>query len=79
MVIPREFQVYVSGAQIFGGPYGNDSEVRAGMNWYFMKQRGLRFNGEFIRVHRSPVGYTAYPLPVGGTGDVFHLNVEMNF
>ena len=79
MVIPRRLQVYVSGAQIFGGPYGDDSEFRAGMNWYFMKERGLRFNGEFIRVHRSPVGYTAYPLSVGATGDVFHLNVEMNF
>jgi hypothetical protein len=79
MVIPRKLQVYVSGAQIFGGPYGDDSEFRAGLNWYFMKERGLRFNGEFIRVHRSPVGYTAYPLPVGGTGDVINLNLEMNF
>ena len=79
MVIPRKLQVYVSGAQIFGGPYGDDWEIRSGLNWYFMNERGLRFNGEYIRVHRSPVGYSAYPLPVGGTGDVINLNVEMNF
>ena len=27
----------------------------------------------------SPVGYTAYPMPVGATGTVFHLNLELNF
>jgi hypothetical protein len=78
MVIPRRLQVYLSGAKIFSD-YGDDSEIRGGLNWYFLAERGLRFNGEWIHVDRSPVGYTAYPLPVGATGDAFHLNVEMNF
>ena len=28
---------------------------------------------------RIPVGYTAYPYPVGAKGTVFHINLEMNF
>ncbi|HEY4231022.1 MAG TPA: DUF3011 domain-containing protein [Thermoanaerobaculia bacterium] len=79
MVLPKRLQVYLSGAEIYGGAYGDDSEIRAGLNWYFLCERGLRFNGEFIHVNRSPVGYGAYPLQVGSTGNVFHLNVEMNF
>ncbi len=78
MVVPSILQVYASGSQIFGR-YGDASDVRIGGNWYFMKQRGLRVNGEFIHVNKSPVGYTAYPLPVGGNGNVFHFNLEMNF
>jgi hypothetical protein len=49
------------------------------LNWYFMKERGLRLNGEWMYVNRSPVGYTAYPYPVGASGTVFHINLEMNF
>ena len=26
-----------------------------------------------------PVGYTAVPYPVGGNGNLLHLNLEMNF
>jgi len=25
------------------------------------------------------VGYTAVPYPVGGNGNLFHVNAEMNF
>ena len=53
--------------------------VRSGANWYFTGDRGLRVNGEYIYVRRSPVGYTAYPMPVGADGPVFHINLEMNF
>jgi len=78
MAIPKILQLYFSWSQIFGD-YGNPSEFRVGENWYFMKDRGLRVNAEFIHVNKSPVGYTAYPLPVGGNGNVIHLNFEMNF
>lgn len=44
-----------------------------------MGNRGLRVNGEFIHVNKSPVGYTAYPMPVGANLNPFHLNLEMNF
>ena len=78
MAIKDVLQLYFSGSQIFGH-YGNPSEVRVGENWYFTKQRGLRLNGEFIHVNHSPVGYTAYPMPVGANGNIFHINLEMNF
>jgi len=78
MAIQKVLQPYLSGAQIFGR-FGNASELRAGANWYFTKQRGLRWNAEFIRLWPSPVGYTAVPYPVGGNGPLFHVNIEMNF
>jgi hypothetical protein len=78
MAIKKKLQLYVSGSQIFGD-YGNASEFRVGENWYFMGERGLRVNAEFIHVNKSPVGYTAYPMPVGANGPVFHINLEMNF
>ena len=78
MPIQKTLQVYLSGAQI-RGQYGNSSEVRAGFNWFFVKERGLRLNAEWIHLNKCPVGYTAVPYPVGGNGNVFHTNVEMNF
>jgi hypothetical protein len=78
MAIKDVLQLYLSGSQIFGR-YGDSSEVRVGESWYFTKQRGLRLNGEFIHVNHSPVGYTAYPMPVGANGNIFHINLEMNF
>ena len=78
MAIPKTLQVYLGGAAI-RGVYGNSSEVRAGANFFPMKERGLRLNGEWLHLNKVPVGYTAVPYPVGGNGDVFHLNFELNF
>jgi hypothetical protein len=78
MAIQELLQVYVSGSQIFG-QYGDPWDARVGANWYFMKQRGLRVNGEYMYLRNCPVGYTAVPYPVGGNGSVFYLNLEMNF
>jgi hypothetical protein len=78
MVVPKLLQVYLSGSAILGR-YGNASEVRAGVNWFVVKKRGLRFNAEWLHLHKCPVGYTSVPYPVGGNGDVFHANFEMNF
>jgi hypothetical protein len=78
MAVPKILQVYLSGSEI-RGHYGNASEVRAGANWYILKQRGLRLNVEWLHLNKCPVGYTAVPYPVGGNGNVFHTNFEMNF
>ena len=78
MVVPKILQLYLSGSQVFGR-YGDHWELRGGENWYVMKERGIRLNGELMYVNRSPVGYTAYPYPVGAKGTVFHINLEMNF
>ena len=79
MVVPKTLQVYLSGSAIYGDRYGDASELRAGFNWYFVKERGLRFNAEWLHLNNCPVGYTAVPYPVGGNGDVFHTNLELNF
>jgi len=78
MAIQKILQVYLSGSQIFG-QYGDAWDLRLGANWYFMKERGLRVNGEWMYLHNSPVGYSAVPYPVGGRGQVFYFNLEMNF
>jgi hypothetical protein len=78
MVVPRVLQAYLSGSAI-RGRYGNASELRAGANWYPVKERGLRLNAEWLHLNNCPVGYTAVPYPVGGNGNVFHTNFEMNF
>jgi hypothetical protein len=78
MPIRKTLQVYLSGSAI-RGRYGNSSEVRAGMNWYIVAERGLRLNTEWIHLNNCPVGYTAVPYPVGGNGDVFHASFELNF
>jgi hypothetical protein len=78
MIIKKTLQAYVSGSAIYGD-YAKPTEIRAGVNWYIVKERGLRANAEWIHVNHSPVGYTAYPLPVGASGDAYHVNFEMNF
>jgi hypothetical protein len=78
MAVPKLLQVYFGNSGIYGH-YGNPSEVRFGANIYPVKQRGFRVNGELIHVNHSPVGYTAYPMPVGASGNVFHVNLELNF
>jgi hypothetical protein len=78
MAVSRTVQPYFGASQVFGS-YGDQWEVRGGANWYVMKERGIRLNGEWLYVDRSPVGYTAYPYPVGAKGTVFHFNLEMNF
>jgi hypothetical protein len=78
MAVPKILQVYFGGSKI-SGRYGDGSEIRAGLNWYPVKERGFRFNAEWLHLNHCPVGYTAVPYPVGGNGDVFHTNVELNF
>lgn len=78
MVVPSTIQTYVSWSQLFGN-YGDPWEVRGGANWFVMRERGLRVNGEWMYVDGAPVGYTAYPYPVGAKGTVFHVNFEVNF
>jgi hypothetical protein len=78
MVVRDVLQAYIAGSEI-RGVYGDGSELRAGMNWYVRKQRGLRLNAEWIHLDDCPVGYTAVPYPVGGNGNLYHLNFEMNW
>jgi len=76
--VKKYLQLY-AGASAIHGDFGNGSEYRAGVNWYFVGERGLRANAEWLHLSDCPVGYTAVPYPVGGNGDVWHVNLEMNF
>lgn len=78
MFVPRLLQGYVGTSRI-DGHYGDAAEYRAGFNYFPRRSRGLRVNGEWINLDDSPVGYTAVPYPVGGNGNVFHMNFELNF
>ena len=78
MLAPKLVQVYFGNSGIYGH-YGDPSEVRLGANFYPVRERGFRVNTEFIHVNHSPVGYTAYPMPVGANGNIFHANLELNF
>jgi hypothetical protein len=78
MVMPQTVQVYLSGSGIFGH-YGDAWEIRSGISWWFLKTRGVRWNTEWIYLYHCPVGYTAVPYPVGGTGNVFTSTVELSF
>jgi hypothetical protein len=78
MLVPKVVQAYFGNSGIFGD-YGDPWEVRFGASIYPVKQRGFRVNTEWIHVNHSPVGYTAYPMPVGANGNVFHMNLELNF
>ncbi len=61
------------------GVYGDGSEFRLGSNVYPFRMKGVRVNGEWLHLNNCPVGYTAVPYPVGGNGNVFHFNLELNF
>lgn len=78
MFIKDVLQGY-AGNSVVSGDYGDGSDVRAGLNWYPFKDRGVRVNAEWIRLDNSPVGYTAVPYSVGANGDVFNINLEMNW
>ena len=78
MVKPQTLQVYVSGSKIFG-EYGDPWDMRLGANWYPWENKCVRWNNEFIKLDRSPVGYLSVPFTVGGNGLVFSSNFEVNF
>jgi hypothetical protein len=78
MVVPKTLQVYTMGSSIFG-EFGDPWEVTAGLNWWLFRRREVRLNLEYIYDWESPIGYTAVPQTVGGTGSIFNANLEMSF
>jgi hypothetical protein len=78
MLVPQLFQLYAGYSEI-QGRFGDSNELRGGFNYFPKRMRGIRVNGEWLRLDDIPVGYTAVPYPVGGDGDVYHVNFELNF
>jgi hypothetical protein len=78
MLIPKTLQVYFSGSKIHG-EYGDPYDLGFGINYFPLKRRDLRVNVLGLYVFHSPVGYTAYPVPVGGTGFTFLTDFSLAF
>ena len=78
MVLPKTLQVYLGGSTIYG-KYGNPWDFRAGVSLFPFHNRVVRWNNEFLYLHKSAVGYTSVPFALGGTGPVFHTNLELAF
>ena len=70
MVIPKTLQVYLGGSTLIG-KYGHPWDFRAGLNYFPFHNKVIRWNNEFLYLYKSPVGYTAVPFALGGTGPVF--------
>ena len=78
MIIPKTLQFYLSGSKIYG-EFGNPYDVGVGLNYFPLKRRDLRLNVMGLFVENSPVGYTAYPVPVGGNGFTFLSDFSLAF
>jgi hypothetical protein len=78
MVIPKTLQLYTGGSEVIGD-YGRPWDFRAGVNYFPYKNRVIRWNTEFLYTYRSPVGYPSVPFALGGTGPIFHTNLELAF
>jgi len=78
MVVPKTLQFYLGQSTIYG-KYGNPWDFRAGLNYFPFHNKVIRWNNEFLYLHRSAVGYTSVPFALGGTGPIFHTNLELAF
>jgi hypothetical protein len=76
ILAPRTLQAYFAGSQIFG-QYGKPWDLSAGINFFPFHERHFRLNAQALQLYRSPVGYSALPNPLGGTGIVFTLDAEL--
>jgi len=78
MVLPKTLQAYLGGSTLTG-KYGNPWDFRAGLNYFPFHNKVVRWNNEFLYLYQSPVGYTAVPFALGGTGPVFATTLELAF
>lgn len=78
MVIPKTLQIYLSGSKIYG-EVGNPYDIALGVNYFPLQRRDLRVNVMGLWVKDSPVGYTAYPIPVGGNGFTLVTDFSLAF
>lgn len=78
MILPKTLQAYLGGSTIYG-KYGNPYDFRAGLNYFPFHNKVIRWNNEFLYLYQSPVGYTSVPFALGGTGPIFHTNLELAF
>jgi hypothetical protein len=74
MLMPRVLQGYFSGSHIYG-TYGDPWDAAFGFTWFPFAQKNIRWNAQMLYTDRSPVGYTAIPYQLGGTGWIATVDV----
>jgi hypothetical protein len=74
MLKPKLVQAYVMGSKVLG-EYGDPWDAAVGLTYFPFRQKQVRLNTELLYMRRSPIGYTAVPYVVGGTGWVWTVNV----
>jgi hypothetical protein len=74
MLKPKTLQAYVMGSKVIG-EFGDAWDTALGLTYFPFEHKQVRVNAEFLYMYRSPIGYTAVPYVVGGTGWVWTLNV----
>ena len=55
MVLPKTLQLYFGGSTLYG-KYGNPWDFWAGVSLFPFHNRVVRWNNEFLYLHKSPVG-----------------------
>jgi len=78
MILSKTLQAYLGGSTLTG-KYGHPWDFRAGLNYFPYHNKVVRWNNEFLYLYKSPVGYTAVPFALGGTGPVFASTLELAF
>ena len=78
MVVRQTLQGY-AGVSKINGEYGDPWDLRFGVNWFPWRNQVVRWNTEYLRLDRSPVGGSSLPTLVGGTGDVFYTSFMVDF
>lgn len=78
MVRPKLMQLYAAGSEVFG-KFGTPWDAKVGVNVFPWETQVVRFNFEYIQLHRSPVGGSSLPYLVGATGPAFNANLVLKF
>jgi hypothetical protein len=78
MIVQKRFQAYVGSSRV-NGQFGDPWDARYGVNWYPFATQVVRWNLEYLRLLRSPVGGFSLPYTVGANGYVIYSTFEVNF
>lgn len=78
MLHPKTVQLYLAGSKI-DGQYGRPWDISPGLNVFPFRDRRFRLAAQALYAYRSPVGYTAFPIPLGARGWAYTLDSELIF
>ena len=75
---PQSLELFARGAAVFG-PFGNGSEVGAGLNLYLFQQRYQRFTFDVAHVEDSPAQQDRTGFMAGASGVLFRTQFWLSF